>query len=271
MGGFCTIITSLQNEQVKHVVALHKNKGRKEYREFIIEGKRLLQEAIFRDVVVKEIYYNTEIAEDKLDVLIKKAEERNISVVSVTDKVFRRMSVTEEPQGILAVVEFSGCKISDLKIHNKSILLILDRIKDPGNLGTILRVALAAGVDQICLIEGTVDVYNPKVLRSSMGALFSQKIYNNTKPENIVDFCKSQKCSIVVSSMEGKSIFNTNISQLLPTALVIGNEACGVSDYFKNNATKALCIPMFNNVESLNAAMATGIFLYEMRRQGDFL
>lgn len=203
--------------------------------------------------------------------LLDRAAVLGIPAEEVSEAVMRKMSSTEEPQGILAIIEKTDFDWEDMIIDDKTIILILDNIQDPGNLGSILRTALAADVRYIILTKGTVDLYNTKVLRSSMGTVFSQVIVMDKTPEEIGNFCRANKCTLAVSSMEGESVFVEDTSTNYPLALVIGNEAFGPSEYFLNKAEKKYSIPMFNNVESLNAAMAAGIFLYELRRQVQFL
>ncbi len=261
------------------MVALHKSKGRKESGEYLIEGKRFVNEAFLREAPIKRIYYsksnNHDVANEAwsndISRLITQALDLNIQVEEVTDMVMKKMSATEEPQGILAIIQHEEFSWEDLKIDDNTIVLIVDGIQDPGNLGTILRTALSADVKQIILTKGTVDLYNPKVLRSSMGSIFSQVIIFEIAPEEIVNFCKKNNVSLSVSSMEGHSIFANSTCVFYPLALVIGNEAIGPSTLIKENAEQKYSIPMFNSVESLNAAMAAGIFLYELRRQKGFL
>ncbi len=262
------MITSLQNEQVKHVVALHKNKGRSESEEYLVEGKRFVKEAFSRQAQVKKIYYVTT---GELTNLVEQAIFLGIPVQEVSEDVMRKMAATEEPQGILAIIEKTYPGWENIITAKNTIILVLDNIQDPGNLGTILRTALAADVRQIILTSGTVDLYNPKVMRSSMGSIFSQKILTDKKPQEIVNFFRQNRYTLAISSMEGNSIYSELASTYYPLALVIGNEAIGVSDYFVKQADIKYSIPMFNQVESLNAAMAAGIFLYELRRQGEFL
>lgn len=276
------MITSLQNDQVKHVVSLQKSKGRKEYGEYLIEGKRFVQEAFLRKAKVKKIFYCSEEKDSSSDnfrliqavtilSLVNSSIKLGLPVEEVTEVVMRKMSATEEPQGIIAIVEKDEFNWQDVIIDNRAIILILDRIQDPGNLGTILRTALAANVRHVILTEGTVDLYNPKVLRSSMGAVFSQIILIDKNPKEIENFCRDNQCTLVLSAMEGDSIFSNDLREHYPLALIIGNEAFGPNEYFQEKVDKKYSIPMFNNVESLNAAIAAGIFLYEMRRQVQFL
>jgi len=276
----------LQNEQVKHIVSLHQSKGRRESREYLIEGKRFVNEAFLRKAAIIKIFYcssndsswqetnnasGPEATSPGVRKLVRQAVDLGIPVEEVSENVMKKMSATEEPQGILALLARRDYSWTDLEINSNTILLIVDGLQDPGNLGTVLRTALAADVRQIILTKGTVDLYNPKVLRSSMGAIFSQTIITESEPEEIVKFCSVQKIGLAVSAMEGKSIYDSQTSVNYPLALVIGNEAFGCSEYLAKNAEQKYSIPMFNNVESLNAAMAAGIFLYELRRQVQFL
>jgi TrmH family RNA methyltransferase len=263
------MITSLQNEQVKHVVSLHHSKGRKDSGEYIIEGKRFVKEALLRRARLKKIYYAGD-ADDVLH-LAHQAETLGFALEEVTANVMKKMSTTEEPQGILAVLDQTAFSWQDVTVQDQTAILVLDGIQDPGNLGTILRTALAADVKQIILTKGTVDLFNPKVLRSSMGAIFSQIILTEKTPEAIGNFCLSHHLSLVVSTMAGDSIFDPQVCVPYPLALVIGNEGFGPSEYFLKNADKWYSLPMANQVESLNAAMAAGIFLYELRRQAQSL
>ncbi|RNC62940.1 MAG: 23S rRNA (adenosine(1067)-2'-O)-methyltransferase [Candidatus Dichloromethanomonas elyunquensis] len=268
------MIISLQNEQVKHVVSLHHNKGRKDSGEYLIEGKRFVNEAFLRKASIKKIYYMLPIIQDKTVEaagLVELAVSLGIPAEEVSENVMKKMSATEEPQGILAIVNKIKFFWSDIRTEDHSLILIVDGVQDPGNLGTILRTALAADVKQVILTKGTVDPYNPKVLRSTMGAIFSQIILTEKTPEEVVNYCSDQHITLAVSTMAGDTIFGEKTCDNYPLALVIGNEAFGPSEYFLKKAIKKYSIPMFNNVESLNVAMAAGIFLYELRRQVRFL
>lgn len=268
------IITSLQNAQVKHTVSLHSGKGRKKYGEFLIEGKRFVREAFLRQAEVIKLYYcleNQRANQQSIADLLQLAEKEAIPVEEVSPAVMRKMSAAEEPQGILGLVKIPEYDWSDISLDHRSILLIIDGIRDPGNLGTILRTALAANVKNIILTRGTADIYNPKVLRSTMGAIFALTILTDKTPQEITDFCKGNNCFLAVSDMNGTSVFSERISEQYPLALIVGNEAVGVSEYFLQSADKVLAIPMFNRVESLNAAISAGIILFEIRRQLGFL
>ncbi len=190
-------------------------------------------------------------------------DKKGIPIVEVDEKVLRKMCDTENPQGILAIVKQPRWTWNDLK--ESPLLLILDGIQDPGNCGTILRTALAAGISQVCLTKGTVDLYNMKVLRSTMGAIFSLKIITHCQPEDILSFCRKNEISIVTGDIEGRNLYEAELP--LPLALVVGNEGNGPSALFRGGDVQRITIPMSNEVESLNVAMATGIILYEICRR----
>lgn len=264
------MLESLQNEQVKYVVSLQRRKVREEAQLFVIEGWRFVEDAVRRNAPIKKVYVCQKRESPEWKSLQETLRERNIPFEEVDERVLRKMSSTEEPQGILAVVRQANYSWSEIKIDKHSVLLILDGIQDPGNLGTILRTALAAGVRYVCLTPGTVDLYNPKVLRSTMGALFSLALLPGKQPEDILDFCRERGLNVFMGDIQGSSLYHTVLPDG-PLALVVGNEGKGPSPLFRSMDVQRVTIPMAQGVESLNVAIATGILLYEVVRQRSFL
>lgn len=264
------MIESLQNEQVKFVVSLQRHKGRQETQLFVIEGWRFVEEAVRRNAPIERVFVCREREAPEWQVLHKMLYERNIPMETVTKRVLRKMSATEEPQGILAVIRQAADTTADIEINPNSLLLIIDRIQDPGNLGTILRTALAAGVRYVFLTPGTVDIYNPKVLRSTMGAIFSLTLLPEYQPEDILVFCRERGLNVFIGDIQGSSLYQTKLAPG-PAALVVGNEGGGPSPLFRSAAVQRLTIPMAQDVESLNVAIAAGILLYEFVRQRGLL
>ena len=264
------MLESLQNEQVKYVVSLQRRKAREEAQLFVIEGWRFVEDAVRRNAPIKKVYVCQKRKPSEWQFLQKRLYERSIPYEEVDERVLRKMSSTEEPQGILAVVRQTNNSWSEVQVDRQTVMLILDGIQDPGNLGTILRTALASGVRYVCLTPGTVDLYNPKVLRSTMGALFSLVLLPGKQPEDILDFCKERGLSVFMGDIQGSSLFHTILPDG-PLALVVGNEAKGPSPLFRSGDVQRVTIPMAQDVESLNVAIATGILLYEIVRQRDFL
>lgn len=260
------MIESLQNEQVKYVVSLHRHKAREEAQLFVIEGWRFVAEAVRRNAPLKKVFVCQERETPEWQFLQKKLIERNIPFEEVDRRVLRKMSATEEPQGILAVVRQTTYTWADLHLDGNSVLLIIDGLQDPGNLGTILRTALASGVRYVCSTPGTVDLYNPKVLRSTMGAVFSLVLLPGRQPEEILGFCRDRGVRVLMGDIQGSSVYQTKLAEG-PLALVVGNEGNGPSPSFRSDDVQCVTIPMSQDVESLNVGIATGILLYEIVRQ----
>lgn len=263
------MIESLQNEQVKYVVSLQRTKTRKEARLFVVEGWRFVWEALRRKAAIKKVMVCLESEHPQWQSFREELTEREIPMEEVSQRVFRKMSATKEPQGILALVRQESHTWADLKIEGDTVLLVVDGIQDPGNLGAILRTALASGVKYVCLTAGTVDLYNAKVLRSTMGAIFSLVVLPDQQPETILEFCRDRGVRILTGDIQGGSLLEAELADG-PLALVVGNEGSGLSAPFRSATVCRLRIPMAQGVESLNVSIAAGILLYEIRRQRYF-
>lgn len=262
------MIESLQNEQVKYVVSLRRPRPRKEARVFIAEGWRFVQEALDRNAALERVFVCLERETPQWGPMAAILSERGIPVEEVSDRVLRKMCATKEPQGVLALVRQETYIWQDLKIEPDSILLIVDGIQDPGNLGSILRTALAFGVKGVCLTPGTVDIYNQKVLRSTMGAIFSLVLLPDRLPEDILAFCREQGVSVLTGDVRGNSILQTKLTDG-PLALVVSNEGWGPAPAFCGSDVQSVTIPMTAEVESLNVSAAASILLYELARKQD--
>ena len=257
------VITSKDNELIKHIKKLKDKKERDLSNEYIIEGIKLIQEAIQENAKIKQIIIcddceKTESIPKELMYEIAKQE-----CIYVTNKVFDSITEVMNPQGILAMIEKQS---KEIQIDDKQdIILALDDIQDPGNLGTILRTADSIGLTQILVSKGTADCYNPKVVRSTMGAIFRVKIIECEDLVKTLKEIKKHKFEIVVSSLQtDNSIYDINYHKKV---IVIGNEANGVKKEIQDLADKKIKIPMLGKTESLNASVATGIILYEYVRQ----
>ena len=257
------VITSKDNEIIKNIRKLKEKKYRDSSNEFIIEGVKLIEEAIEENVKIKKIVVCEECLEDKcLDQKLLYKIAKYVCMY-VSSKVFGLLTDVVNPQGMLAVIEKQS---SEDKInYNDDIIIVLDGIQDPGNLGTILRTVDSAGLSQIILSKTSVDAYNPKVVRSTMGAIFRVKII---EAENLVETLKNikkHKFKVVATSLAGsESIYKMDYDKKV---IVIGNEAKGVSKEILNVSDAKIKIPMLGKTESLNASVATGIIIYEYVRR----
>ena len=258
-------ISSKDNERVKYTKSLLKSKNRQKESKYIIEGYRILTLAIECNADLDYVFINETFEEKKehknfLNIL----EEKNIKVFKTTNKIFKELVDTENTQGILGVIKFKERKIEhNIKCDDKFVL-ILDRIQDPGNMGTIIRTADAAGVDAIIALKGCVDIYNPKVIRSTMGSIFDMNIIHCTQEECLKEL-KSKDFKIVSSFLNTDNFYHET-KYHDRTALVIGNEANGVNDDLIEASDLLVKIPIYGNAESLNAAISSAILMYEIKK-----
>jgi len=262
------IISSKDNEQIKYIKKLKEKKYRDETNEYIVEGIKLVKEAINENVDIKMIVICEDCDEnEKKDksVHIEQSllyEIAKYECIYVTKKIFALLSEVQTPQGILAVVKKED-SIDKIK-YTEEIILALDGIQDPGNLGTILRTADSANLKQIILSENTADPYNPKVVRSTMGAIFRMNIIKTDNLVKTLQMVKKHKYEIVATSLDtDKSVYDINYHKKV---IVIGNEANGVSEEIQTLADQKVKIPMLGKTESLNASVAAGIMIYEYVR-----
>ena len=256
-------ISSKENELIKHIKKLKDKKERDISNEYVIEGIKLIQEAIQENVNIKQIIVCDDC--DKTESMPKDLmyEIAKYDCIYVTKKIFKYISEVQEPQGILAIIDKNN---SDSEIdYTQDIIVALDDVQDPGNLGTILRTVDSIGLTQILVSKGTADSYNPKVVRSTMGAIFRIKIIECEDLEKTLKEIKKHKFKVVVTSLQTEnSIYEINYNKKV---IVIGNEAKGVEKDIQDLADEKIKIPMLGKTESLNASVATGIVLYEYVRQ----
>lgn len=257
------IITSKDNEIIKSIRKLKEKKYRDASNEYIVEGLKMIEEAIEENVNIKKIVVCEDCLKDseiEQKFLYKIAK---YDCVYVSEKVFALLTDVVSPQGMLAVIEKGG---SEDKInYTEDIIVVLDGIQDPGNLGTILRTVDSVGLTQIVLSKTSVDAYNPKVVRSTMGAIFRVNIIES---ENLVETLKNMKkhkFKVVATSLGGdKNIYDMDYNKKV---IVIGNESKGVSKDIIDVSDMKTKIPMLGKTESLNASIATGVILYEYVRR----
>lgn len=257
------VISSKDNEIIKNIKKLKEKKYRDISNEYIIEGIKLIEEAIEEKAVIKKIVVCEECVED--GTIDKKLmyELAKYDFAYVTKKIFESITDVINPQGILAVVEKGD---SEFRINYKEdIIVLLDGIQDPGNLGTILRTIDSANLSQLIVSKETADSYNPKVVRSTMGAIFRVNIVTSDNMIETIKKLKKHGYEICVTSLkDSESIYNVKYNK---KAIIIGNEANGVSKELIELADKKLIIPMLGKTESLNASVATSIIVYEYIRQ----
>ncbi|MBP3256262.1 MAG: RNA methyltransferase [Clostridia bacterium] len=256
------VITSKDNEIIKNIKKLKDKKYRDEENKFIVEGIKMVKEAIIENAKIDKIV----VCEDCVnDGTIEKEllyEIAKYNCIYVSEKVFDSITDVNNPQGILAVINKNN---EETISYDEDVILVLDGIQDPGNLGTIIRTLDSVNLKQIVLSENTADPYNPKVVRSTMGAIYRVNLIRSKNIIETLKEIKKNKYQIAVTSLDtDKSIYDVDFSKKV---IVIGNEANGVSKEVQDLSEVKMKIPMLGKTESLNAAVATGIILYEYVRR----
>lgn len=254
------MITSSQNSKIKLVRALlGRAKERREANAFVVEGVRLVEESVSSDWGLKFVLYDETLSE-RGKAQVEGLKSRGVDVEIVSTSLMESLSETETPQGLLAVLE-----VKQLPIPNPlDFVIIPDHIRDPGNLGTLLRSATATGVQAVLIPPETTDAFAPKVVRSGMGAHFRLPIRSMTW-EEIEQISNSANLQMYIADMDGPSCWEMDLRQ--PLALIVGGEADGASEEARKLANEQISIPMAENVESLNAGVAGSVLMFEVVRQ----
>ena len=257
------VISSKDNELIKHIKKLKDKKHRDESNEYIIEGVKLIEEAVKEKARIKKIIVcedTTRTYEIPTHIMYEIAK---YECVYVTNKVFASITQVTNPQGIMAIIEKGDTNVQI--DYTQDIIVALDDVQDPGNLGTILRTVDSIGLNQIIVSKGTADAFNSKVVRSTMGAIFRVKIIEvENLPQSIKEMRKHHFKLMVTSLQTENSIYDIKFNKKI---IVIGNEANGVSKEIQEMADEKAKIPMLGKTESLNASVAAGVVMYEYVRQ----
>lgn len=256
-------ISSKDNDFIKHVKKLKDKKYRDDSNEFIIEGIKLIEEAIRENANIKQVVICEEC--EKTNAISKSLmyEISRFDCIYVTQAVFNSITQVIAPQGIFAIVEKNNANLN--VNYSDDVIVALDNIQDPGNLGTILRTVDSCGLKQIMVSKGTVDAYNPKVVRSTMGAIFRVKVIECEDLLKTIKEARKHHFKLQVTSLQAENtIYDVNYKKKI---IVIGNEANGVSKEIQDISDEKVRIPMLGKTESLNASVATGVVLYEYTRQ----
>lgn len=255
------MITSTSNAQVKHVIQLQKkSKLRNTEDVFLVEGQKMFEEAPKERVV--KAYIATSLYEE----LGAKLNLEGIEYELVEDRIFRAMSDTQTPQGILCIVKRESYDLETLLEMENPLLLLLENLQDPGNLGTIVRTAEGAGVDGIILSRECVDLYNPKTIRSTMGSIYRMPVLDQGNLVEVVGQLHEKKIHTYAAHLSNSRMYDQP-SYIEGTAFLIGNEGNGLTKELSELAGEYIKIPMAGQLESLNAAIAASILMYEANRQ----
>lgn len=246
------IIKSLQNQSIKDIAKLKEKKYRDMTGLFIIEGEHLVKMAIEAGNLETIL-----VDEDLLDKYLDIVNEDNTIIVN--EAIVNKLSYTKSPQGIIGVV-----RKKEMYVQGLNKVLVLDNLQDPGNVGTLLRSALAFNYNQIFISDDSVDIYNDKVIRASQGAIFKLNIKRESL-ENIFSIIKSEKFKVYVTALTDNSIYLDELKPNKKCALVLGNEGNGVSELSKEMADEVVKIKMSTKIDSLNVSVAGSIAMYYIK------
>ena len=253
------MIESKQNQQIRNIIKLSRQaKERKKKKVFLVEGVRMFREAPKEQIVkvyaTQNFYQNNKPLFD------------GIAFELVSDKVFKEISDTVTPQGVLAVIRQKQWKLEELVNHGECpFLLILENLQDPGNLGTILRTGEGAGITGVIMSKDTVDIYNPKVIRSTMGSVYRVPFTYVEDLKDVMKLLKEHHITSYAAHLKGENVYERDFRSAC--AFLIGNEGNGLTDEISTMAEQYIKIPMCGKLESLNAAIAAAVLMYETRRQ----
>ncbi len=259
-------ITSIQNPFIKSLVLLQeKAKARKQTGTFLIEGKREIELAIKGKYEIETILFLPElISKDQ----ITKLSNDQIDFIEINKEVYQKLAYRDTTEGILAIAKTKSLSLSDLKLPKNPLILVMESIEKPGNIGAMLRTCDAAKIDAVIIANPKTDLYNPNIVRSSVGCLFTNQIATGTT-ENVIQFLKDKNIAIFGATLQNSNFYHTQ-DYTIPTALVVGTEATGLTQAWRDNATQNIIIPMQGEIDSMNVSVASAILLFEAKRQRRF-
>ncbi len=257
---------SNQNQYVKYARSLHIKKFRDISAQYLIEGIKLMREACIHDINLDMVFISSNIIEDaEIKNITDICREKGADIYEVNSRVFKEISETESSQGIIGIAKKADYDLRDILKNKNSNLIVLDEVQDPGNVGTIIRTADACDFDGVILSKGCVDVYNGKTVRATMGSIFHIPIIANTDIMELITILHEIGVKIIGADPHGgKTYFDLNYND--KNAIIIGNESSGLSKTVMDRVTDKVNIPMLGKAESLNAAVAASIIMYEIIR-----
>lgn len=265
-------ITSIQNPKVKFLNLLkEKSRARKKEGLFIIEGQREINLAIIGGYQITQIYFCASIIEEsKLGAIIPNLKS-SIELYEINDQIYDKLAYRTSTEGIIAVAKTKELTLNDLRLDAKKepLILVAEAPEKPGNIGALLRTADAAKVDAVIIANPKTDLYNPNIIRSSVGCVFTNHLATGTT-EEIITFLKDQNINIYGAALQASKNYSTQ-DYTKPTAIVVGTEATGLSNKWLTNTTQNIKIPMSGAIDSMNVSVAAGILIFEAKRQRGFI
>ena len=259
-------ITSTQNPLIKSLVQLQeKAKARRQSGTFLIEGKREIELAIKGHYEIETILFVPELISFEQ---ISNSTNNQIDYIEINKEVYQKLAYRDTTEGILAVAKTKSLALSDLKLPKNPLILVMESIEKPGNIGAMLRTCDAAKIDAVIIANPKTDLYNPNIVRSSVGCLFTNQIATATTEEAIA-FLQEHRIAFYGATLQNSTSYHTQ-DYTPATALVVGTEATGLTEAWRVAATQNIIIPMQGEIDSMNVSVAAAILLFEAKRQRGF-
>lgn len=255
------MIKSTQNQLIKDTIILHeKSRERRRQKKFTIEGLREIELAVANGYFIDMLF----VCEDFANVSFPQAMQK----IDVSREVFAKLAMRENSDGLFAVVDAKTQNLAQLRLSENPFIIVLESVEKPGNLGAILRTADAANADAVIVCDELCDIYNPNVIRSSIGCLFTRQVVACTSAQ-CFEFLKSKQIAMYAAELKASEFYHqTDMTK--PCAIIMGTEAAGLSDFWLKNADARIKIPMRGTIDSLNVSVSTAIITFEAMRQREF-
>lgn len=258
-------ISSIQNPFIKSLLQLQeKAKARKQSGTFMIEGQREISLAIKGGYTISTLLFYPEICSEAS----VKELSKNAEIIAISQGVFKKLAYRDSTEGIIAVAHIKKLSLENLKLSKKPLLLVAEALEKPGNIGALLRTADAAHLDAVIIANPKGDLFNPNIIRSSVGCLFTNQIAIGTTQE-IITFLKKNHIDFYCATLQNSTSYHTQ-NYTGPTAIVVGTEATGLTEEWRNAATQNIIIPMQGEIDSMNVSVAAAILIFEAKRQRGF-
>jgi len=261
-------ISSLQNPKIKNILKLQKASERRIQNICTIEGLRELKNAVKGGFEIDQFFFCTEIADSKIMQWLKEMQLDEHRIFEISKPIFERIAYRDSTEGIYALLKQKSLKLNQIKLSPIPLVLVIEAVEKPGNLGAILRTTDAAGLDALLICDPHTDIYNPNVIRSSIGAVFINQIAICTS-EEALSWIKKNGLKSYAAVLGAKSFYH-EVNFKLPSAIIMGTESTGLSKLWLESAYEHILIPMLGKMDSLNVSTSAAILVFEAMRQRGF-
>ncbi len=264
-------ITSIQNPLIKEIIQLQeKSRLRKKKGLFIIEGYREISLALKAKYFIESILFCDDIiSSNKIEEILNSSLNQDVEIIEISKEVYQKISHRKTTEGIIAITKIKNLNLNDLKLKSNPLILVAEAPEKPGNIGALLRTADAANIDAVIIANPITDLYNPNIIRSSVGCVFTKQIAMGTTKE-IIDYLKQKNIKIYTAALNENSKNYTLIDYTQDSAIVVGTEATGLSEDWLENSNENIIIPMHGVIDSLNVSVSAAIIIFEAKRQRKF-